>query len=93
MARCKRWENLYNWALAQGNQLKALEFKEKLVECVVYSLEQSRRLDDVAKALIEYGLDVAKRLNIPELEFHVDRLRKKLEEREKRIRATGAKVS
>jgi len=93
MARCRRWENLYNWALTQGNQFKALEFKEKLVECIVYSLEQARRLDDEAKSLIEYGLDVAKRLNIPELEFHVDRLRKRLEERERRIRAAGAKAS
>ena len=89
MARCRRWENLYNWAMQNGNQLKALEFKEKLVECVVYSLEQARRLDEEAKALIEYGLDAARRLGIPELEFHVNRLRRRLEEREARIRGAA----
>lgn len=85
MPKCHRWENLYNWAIEQGNQAKALEFKEKLVECIVYSLQQlvvEKELDDVEE-LMEYGWEVAKKYNIPELEFHlrliqeeIDRIRK-----------------
>ncbi len=73
MPKCTRWENLYKWAVEQGNELKALEFKEKLVECIVYSLWHLVREKELSEAeeLLKYGYDVAKRYNIPELEFHL----------------------
>lgn len=37
MAKCARWERLIAWAEKSGNTQKTLEFKEKLVECVVYT--------------------------------------------------------
>ena len=74
MPKCHRWERLYNHAVSQGNQLKALEFKEKLVECIVYSLwhlVREKELDQ-ADELMKYGREVARKYSIPELEFHLN---------------------
>ncbi len=73
MPKCNRWENLYRLALEQGNEVKALEFREKLVECIVYSLWNLVREKELAEAesLFRYGMEVAKKYNIPELEFHL----------------------
>jgi len=90
MPRCNRWENLYKWALDQGNELKALEFKEKLVECIVYSLwhlVREKELDE-AEELLKYGHEVAKKYNIPELEFHLSLI----EEEVNRIREIYRKL-
>jgi len=37
MPTCTRWERLVSWAEKGGNSHKALEFKEKLVECIIYT--------------------------------------------------------
>ncbi len=73
MPKCNRWENLYRLALEQGNEVKALEFREKLVECIVYSLWNLVREKELteAESLFRYGMEVAKKYNIPELEFHL----------------------
>ncbi len=74
MLTCSRWENLYNKALKDGNELKALEFKEKLVECIVYTLQHlvAEKEIDEAERLMEYGREVAKKYGISELSFHLD---------------------
>ena len=80
MARCKRWEDLYNWALQNNNPGKALEFKEKLVECIVYTAQTliaQKELDE-AEELLEYGKEVAKKYNIFELDFHINLLMKEI---------------
>ncbi len=73
MARCSRWERLYQHALQSGNREKALEFKEKLVECIVYSLWSLVRDKELklAEELVKYGLEVADKYEIPELKFHI----------------------
>ena len=77
MPKCNRWENLYRLALEQGNEVKALEFREKLVECIVYSLWNLVREKELteAESLFRYGMEVAKKYNIPELEFHLGLIR------------------
>jgi hypothetical protein len=40
MPTCGRWERLIAWAEKEGNSYKALEFKEKLVECIVYTAQE-----------------------------------------------------
>ena len=78
------------WAEKQGNKAKALEFKEKLVECIVYqvqSLVAERELDE-AEALIKQGRDIAKRYGIEELAFHLDLNERKIKAiRERRAKA------
>ncbi len=71
---CTRWERLYNLALQNGNKEKALEFKEKLVECIVYSLWHLVREKELREAaeLMKYGREVSEKYNIPELKFHLD---------------------
>ncbi len=87
---CERWERLMQWAEKQGNKAKALEFKEKLVECIVYqvqSLVAERELDE-AEALIKQGRDIAKRYGIEELAFHLDLNERKIKAiRERRAKA------
>ncbi len=73
MPRCTRWERLYQHALQSGNKEKALEFKEKLVECIVYSLwhlVREKELRD-AEELVKYGLEIAEKYEISELKFHI----------------------
>jgi len=79
---CRRWERLIEWAARNENKQKELEFKEKLVECIVYSIQERiarRRLKDV-DALIDYGRALARKYGIEELDFHIDRLTKEVEE-------------
>ncbi|AEA13345.1 hypothetical protein TUZN_1885 [Thermoproteus uzoniensis 768-20] len=89
---CERWERLMQQAERQGNKGKALEFKEKLVECLVYqtrSLVAERRLDE-AEALIKQGRDVAKKYGIEELSFHLDLAEREIKAiRERRAKATA----
>ncbi len=77
---CTRWERLYNHALQSGNREKALEFKEKLVECIVYSLWQLVRNKELREAaeLVKYGREVSEKYNIPELKFHLDLIQEEI---------------
>jgi hypothetical protein len=89
MPTCGRWERLIAWAEKEGNSYKALEFKEKLVECIVYTAQEkiSRGKLREAEELLKYGKDVAKRLNIEELSFHISLLEKQAAEKRERRRA------
>jgi hypothetical protein len=80
MPTCTRWERLVSWAEKEGNSYKALEFKEKLVECVVYTAQEkvSKGKLREAEELLKYGKDVAKRLGIEELSFHISLLERKI---------------
>ncbi|WP_054841905.1 hypothetical protein [Vulcanisaeta distributa] len=88
---CSRWEKLIEKAEREGNKEKALEFREKFVECVVYTAQEliargrSRDLDE-AEELLKYGEDVGNKLGINELLFHVNLLRKRIEEKRERRR-------
>ncbi|OYT25551.1 MAG: hypothetical protein B6V02_03360 [Thermoprotei archaeon ex4572_64] len=81
MVNCRRWENLYSKALSDGNNEKALEFKEKLVECIVYSISSLLAEKNLRKVneLMEYGMEVSRKYNIPELEFHLKLAQKEIE--------------
>lgn len=74
---CSRWEKLIEKAEREGNKEKALEFRERLVECVIYTAQEliargrSRDLDE-AEELLKYGEDVGNKLGINELLFHVN---------------------
>lgn len=64
-----------------GNKEKALEFREKFVECIVYtvqSLVSAKRLDE-AEELVKRGLEAAKAYGIEELGFHMELNRKRIE--------------
>ncbi|MEZ0319317.1 MAG: hypothetical protein ABWK05_04900 [Pyrobaculum sp.] len=80
MPTCVRWERLVVWADKEGNKQKALEFKEKLVECIVYTATERVRKGRLKEAeeLLKYGRDVAKRLGIEELSFHISLLEKEI---------------
>jgi len=89
MPTCTRWERLISWAEKEGNSYKALEFKEKLVECIVYTAQEKvskGRLRE-AEELLKYGRDVAKRLGIEELSFHISLLEKEIAKVRERRRA------
>ncbi len=91
---CEKWERLMQLAERQNNKAKALEFKEKLVECLVYqtqSLIAERRLDE-AEELIKQGRDLAKKYGIEELSFHLDLNERKIKEIRER-RAARAQAS
>ncbi|ADY02441.1 hypothetical protein VMUT_2245 [Vulcanisaeta moutnovskia 768-28] len=94
---CSRWERLIEKAEREGNKEKALEFREKLVECVVYMAQgliargRSRDLDE-AEELLKYGDEVGNKLGINELLFHVNLLRKKIEEKRERRRPKEAEA-
>ncbi|MCC6019966.1 MAG: hypothetical protein LM577_01150 [Thermoproteaceae archaeon] len=77
---CARWERLAAWAEREGNSRKALEFKEKLVECVVYTAQERVRRGklDEAEEILKYGREAAKRLVIEELEFHVSLIEREI---------------
>ncbi len=88
---CSKWERLIAWAESEGNKEKALEFKEKLVECIVYTAQEliaRGKARDLARAeeILRYGEDVGKRLGINELLFHVNLLRKRIAEKRERKR-------
>jgi hypothetical protein len=94
MPTCSKWERLITWAEREGNSAKALEFKEKLVECIVYTAyERVRRKKlDEAEELIKYGRDVAKKFAIEELSFHLSLIEKEVAKiRERRKVATQTK--
>ncbi|ADN51086.1 hypothetical protein [Vulcanisaeta distributa] len=94
---CSRWEKLIEKAEREGNKEKALEFREKLVECVVYTAQEliargrSRDLDE-AEELLKYGEEVGNKLGINELLFHVNLLRKRIEEKRERRRPKEAEA-
>jgi len=80
MPLCSKWENLIVWAEKGGNSYKALEFKEKLVECIIYTATEKvkkKKLDE-AEELLKYGKDMAKKFNIEELNFHIALLEKEI---------------
>jgi hypothetical protein len=88
---CSKWEKLIELAEKEGNKEKVLEFKEKLVECIVYTAQEliarGRSVDlDYAEELLKYGEDVGKRLGIGELDFHVNLLRNRISEKRERRR-------
>lgn len=86
---CSRWERLIDWAARNKNEYKMLEFKEKLVECIVYTVQEKvarRRIRDIDE-LVEYGRNVARKYGIEELEFHLERLVRKIEEIRRRSAA------
>ncbi|MFB6469998.1 MAG: hypothetical protein TU36_001995 [Vulcanisaeta sp. AZ3] len=94
---CNRWEVLINEAEKTGNKEKALEFREKLVECIVYTVQEliaKGRSEDLrdAEELLKYGEDVGNRLGISELQFHVNLLRKRIEEKRERRKPREAEV-
>ncbi|MGC9050738.1 hypothetical protein [Pyrobaculum sp.] len=73
MPICGKWERLIMWAEKEGNSAKALEFKEKLVECIVYTAYEKvrkKRLEE-AEEFVKYGREVAKKFAIEELGFHL----------------------
>jgi hypothetical protein len=83
-----------SWAEKGGNSHKALEFKEKLAECIIYTAQEKVRKGKLREAeeLLKYGKDVAKRLGIEELSFHISLLEKKIAEvRERRKAQTQAR--
>ncbi|MFN7106369.1 MAG: hypothetical protein ACK4M3_07300, partial [Pyrobaculum sp.] len=75
-----RWEKLMAWAEKGGNSHKVLEFKEKLVECIVYTAREmiSRGKIKDATQLIKYGKEVAKKFAIEELNFHISLMEKEI---------------
>ncbi|MEM0484084.1 MAG: hypothetical protein QW434_05240 [Pyrobaculum sp.] len=90
MPTCGKWERLITWAEKEGNSYKALEFKEKLVECIVYTALEKVRRKKLAEAeeLIKYGREVAKKFAIEELNFHISLIEKevaKIRERRKAV--------
>lgn len=89
MAKCARWERLVAWAEKNGNKEKALEFKEKLVECIVYTATEAVKRGRVrdAEDLLKYGKDVAKKLGIEELAFHISLIEKEIAKRRERRKA------
>ncbi|GAB6946880.1 hypothetical protein JCM16161A_10100 [Vulcanisaeta sp. JCM 16161] len=94
---CSKWEGLIEKAEREGNKEKALEFREKLVECVVYTAQEliargrSRDLDE-AEELLKYGEEVGNKLGINELLFHVNLLRKRIEEKRERRKPKEAEA-
>jgi len=90
MPLCSKWESLITWAEKGGNSYKALEFREKLVECIVYTATEKvkkKKLDE-AEELLKYGKDVAKKFNIEELNFHIALLEKEISKiRQRRAQA------
>lgn len=93
MPICARWERLIAWAEKEGNTAKALEFKEKLVECVVYTAyEKARRgkLKELSE-ILKYGREVAKKYAIEELAFHLSLIEKEAEKIRERRKAVQAK--
>ncbi len=83
---CVRWENKLNTAIKENNQFQQLKFREKLAECIVYtarSLISEREFDELDE-LMKYGLDIAKKYNMPELEFQLKLID---EERQRVIKA------
>jgi uncharacterized small protein (DUF1192 family) len=71
-----------------------LEFKEKLVECIIYTAQEKVTKGKLREAeeLLKYGKDVAKRLGIEELSFHISLLEKEIAEvRERRKAQTQAR--
>jgi PIN domain nuclease of toxin-antitoxin system len=94
MPTCTRWERLVSWAEKEENSHKALEFKEKLVECIIYTAQEKVRKGKLREAeeLLKYGKDVVKRLGIEELSFHISLLEKEIAEvRERRKAQTQAR--
>ena len=79
---CSRWEELMLRMEGEGNAYKALEFKEKLVECIVYTLQEHVAKGDLktARMYLERGEEVAQKYNIPELAFHIALNRKRVED-------------
>ncbi|WP_069806626.1 hypothetical protein [Vulcanisaeta thermophila] len=93
--RCSDWERLINEAERSGNREKALEFREKFVECIVYTAQEliaRGRTRDLVEAenLLNYGEDVGRKLGINELLFHIGLLRKRIEEKRGRRRPREA---
>jgi hypothetical protein len=93
MPTCSRWERLIAWAEKEGNSYKALEFKEKLVECIVYTAQEKIIKGKLREAeeLLKYGKDVAKRLGIEELSFHISLLERQAAEKRERRKAAQEK--
>ncbi|MFN3804722.1 MAG: hypothetical protein ACK4SY_06675 [Pyrobaculum sp.] len=80
MPPCAKWEKLAALAERGGNSHKALEFKEKLVECIVYTAQEMIRRGKIKDAaqVIKYGKEAASRLAIEELNFHISLMEKEM---------------
>lgn len=69
---CRQWEAKLEYAIKTNNAFNQLKFKEKLVECIVYTARLMIKHDkDAYREIINYGLEVAKKYNIPEVEYHL----------------------
>lgn len=82
MVDCSRWERLMRVR-------DDLEVRERLVECIVYGAQElvsrGRVVDlEEAEELLKYGDEVSSRYSIPELRFHVELLRRRIEEKKSR---------
>ncbi|MEM1732985.1 MAG: hypothetical protein QXT46_00490 [Pyrobaculum sp.] len=93
MAKCARWERLIAWAEKSGNTQKTLEFKEKLVECVVYTALEKVKKGRIKEAeeLLKYGREVAKELGIEELFFHISLIEKEISKKKEKRKAPQIK--
>jgi len=86
---CRQWERKLEQAVKANNAANQLKFKEKLVECIVYTARLMIREDeDAYRDIVNYGMEVAKKYNIPEVEYHL-----KIIEAEAKPKATEAKES
>lgn len=91
MPICGKWEKLITWAEKEGNSAKALEFREKLAECIVYTAMEKARKGDLAEAeaLVKYGREAAKKFGIEELSFHLSLIEKEIEKKRERRKAVA----
>ncbi|MFP3311508.1 MAG: hypothetical protein RXO26_06740, partial [Caldivirga sp.] len=58
---CRQWEGKLEQAVKANNAVNQLKFKEKLVECIVYTARLMIREDeDAYRDIVNYGMEVAK---------------------------------
>ncbi len=94
---CSKWEKLIDKVEREGNKEKSLEFREKLVECIVYTAQRliamgkSMNLTE-AEELLKYGEEIGNKLGINELLFHVNLLRRRIEEKRERRRPRKTEI-
>ncbi|ABW02802.1 hypothetical protein [Caldivirga maquilingensis] len=69
---CRKWEVKLEGAVKANNAVNQLKFKEKLTECVVYTARlMIKESEDEYREIADYGMEVAKKYNIPEIEYYL----------------------
>lgn len=69
---CRKWEAKLEGAVKANNAVNQLKFKEKLTECVVYTARLMIKEDeDAYREIANYGMEIAKKYNIPEIEYYL----------------------